>query len=81
MQIIAKSVKGQEFIYAARSAHKVTRGKAQVIADALNNIQWQLKEGEIWFVHDIDKYDKAYMYAEVQKFTLTKSGTLREVKA
>jgi len=76
MVVIAKSVLGREFMYNAKSAHKAPKASAQMICDALNREMWQLKTGEVWFVHEVDKYDSAYEYAQWQSFHARK-GTIK----
>ncbi len=69
MKIVAKSIKGKEFMYSAKSAHKVSERSANLICKLLNDINYHLNEGETWFIHDVDKYDTAYEYASFQAFT------------
>ena len=78
MKIIAKSVKGQEFLYSAKTAHKVSNASANAICKALNDAKFELKEGETWHVHDVDQCDNAYQYAEWQAFT-RRNGAIRRV--
>lgn len=68
MKIVAKSVKGKEYLYTASTAHKVPNTSAKVICDVLNKANYNLKEGETWFVHDVSPYDRAYEYASFQSF-------------
>lgn len=77
MKIIAKSVKGQEFLYSAKSAHKVSEASAKIICNSLNSARYDLKEHEVWFIHDVDKYDTAYEYAMFQSFTRRNGKILR----
>ena len=77
MIIIAQSIKGEEFIYDVRTAHKVPKQNAQKIADALNRIKYKLKDKHIWFVHEIDEYDVAFNYASFQSFSYGKRGIVR----
>lgn len=75
MYIIAKSIKGQEFFYNLDSAHKVSKNASKKILKTLNDIKWTLKDNEVWFIHEVDRYDNAY-YTD-KKFTLRK-GVLKE---
>lgn len=68
MLVVAKSLKGQEFLYNARSAHAVPKTSAKKICQALNDIKYQLKESEVWYLHEVDQYDIAYIFADGQKF-------------
>lgn len=77
MKIVAKSVKGHEFMYSAKSAHKVSERSANLICKALNSANYDLKDGETWFVHDVNQYDSAYDYASYQAFT-RRNGKLYE---
>ena len=79
MLILAKSVKGQEFLYSKRSAHKVPKTSADKICEALNKINYDLKNGETWFKHEVTNYDDAYIFAETQAFRVSK-GTLKEIR-
>ena len=69
MKIVAKSVKGQEFLYTASTAHNVPNASAQAICDVLNRAKFgNLKDDETWFIHDVGPYDRAYEYASFQSF-------------
>ena len=78
MKIVAKSVKGHEFLYNAPSAHKVSERSAKLICKALNEIGYKLKEGEVWHIHEVDEYDGAYEYATFQSF-VRRNGGLKEI--
>lgn len=77
MKIVAKSIEGQEFLYSASSAHSVSKASANAICKALNNARYDLKEGQVWFVHDIGQYDNAYIYALSQKFYRNRGKIMR----
>ena len=80
MIILAKAVKGKEFLYSAKSAHEVSKAKADSIQETLNAIGWQLKDGEVWHKYEIDEFDYApFGYASYQSFKVYR-GTLKEVK-
>ena len=83
MLVLAKSAAGREFLYVGESAHKVAKKDAEKIAAILNDIRYDLKEGQIWYPHTIDEYDPAWIYASdyKQAFTLTKAGALKERRA
>lgn len=72
MKIIAKTIKGQEFCYNARSARKVSAASAEKICKIVNEYKYLLgtNDGEIWHVYDIDCYSKAWDYAQYQAFTI-----------
>lgn len=78
MKIVAKTTKGQEFMFSIRSAHKVNSKKAEKIVEMLNGCRWMLKDGEIWHIYDIDEYDAgAYAWAETQSFFISQYGFLK----
>ena len=72
MKVIAKSVKGHEFLYNAKSARKVSERSAEKILKVLNDVRWDLKDNEVWHIHDVDKYDTAFDYAQFQSFKIRK---------
>lgn len=77
MLVLAKSIKGKEFIYNARSAHKVSKKSAEKIRDTLNRLKYKLNDGETWYIHELGYYDGGTAYAETQQFTIYKN-TIRE---
>ena len=79
MMILAKAVKGAEFMYNPRSAHSVSKARAESIRDALNGINYGLNDGEIWHIYEIDEYSQAYAYGTEQKFFINR-GSLKEKK-
>lgn len=84
MLVLAKSAAGREFLYVGESAHKVAKKDAAKIAAILNDLRYDLKEGQIWYPHTIDEYDTAaWTYASDyrQSFTLTKTGAVKERRA
>jgi hypothetical protein len=74
MKVLAISIKGKEYLYNARTAHKANAKKIEQIRDALNRQGWKLKTGETWFIHDINQYDTAFEYAQFQSFKAGKRG-------
>jgi len=79
MIVVARAIKGHEFLYSAASAHRVAEKKAQKIADALNRAEYGITPEQTWFVYDVGMYDNAYAYGEMQGFQLRKDGTIRKV--
>lgn len=78
MTILAKAIEGKEFLYNPRSAHEVSKAGADYIVQVLNEYRYQLKDGEVWHVYEIDEYDQiAYVCACGQKFTRRK-GIVKE---
>lgn len=72
MKVIAKSLKGAEYMYNAESARKVSERSAETILEIVNEMKWRLKDNEVWAIHEVDRYDNAYYYAERQAFTIRK---------
>lgn len=75
MKILARSLKGKEFLYAVRSSHAVPDAQAEKIQDALNAAGYNLNPGETWHIHDVGPYDNAYSYAKRQAFQI-KNGNI-----
>ena len=54
MTVVAKSLRGHEFMYNPRSAHAVAERKAKAICDELNKLKYLLdNENEVWYVHEV----------------------------
>lgn len=80
MIVLAKAVKGQEFLYDASSSHAVSKASADYICKCLNDVKYQLKENEVWHKFDsFCQYSGGWTYACQQKFTKYK-GKIKEVK-
>ena len=77
MLVVAKSAVGHEFMYSARSAHRVPKASANQICKALNDAKFQLTDHEVWFVHEVGPYDDAYVYGETQSFS-KRNGSVYE---
>lgn len=76
MLVLARSIKGAAFWYNAASAHEVPKRSAGKIRDILNRNNYQLKEGEEWYLHDVGYYDNGYYYAKSQRFTIYKGSVI-----
>lgn len=72
MKVIAKSCKGHEQFYISKSAHSVSARSLDYVLRVLNECKYNLADNEVWYVHEIDRYDNAYDLAMVQKFTVYK---------
>ena len=72
--IIAKAIKGQEFLYNPNTAHGVNPRKAHQIAKMLNDINWHILDCQVWHVLTVDRFDSAYEIANDHKFILGKTG-------
>lgn len=70
MLVIAKSLEGREYLYNPRSARAVSARSAKKILEVVNRYRYQLKDGETWYIHDVDQYDAAYDYAQYQAFRI-----------
>ena len=69
MYIISKTIKGKEFVYSNRySILCKNEEQAKMLAEHLNNHNeetigdFKLKDNEIWWVYEIDKYDTPPYY-------------------
>ena len=69
MFIISKTIKGKEYIYSKQ--HSVlckNKAEAEKLADFMNSNNenaigdFKLKDGEVWYVYEIDKYDTPPRY-------------------
>lgn len=77
MTVIAIAKAGQEFLYKSNTAHKVNEKKADAIIKVLNEIKYNLNDGEIWHKYSVSTYDRAGVFAECQKFIAGKNGIKR----
>lgn len=79
MKILAITKDGSEFIYSAKSAHRVAQNKIAYVLGVLNKHRYLLKDdSEKWFVYDVDEYDKAYAYSAYQRFSVSKTGIVTD---
>ena len=76
MTIIAKTQPGREFIYNAKSAHKVSKASAAYICKICNEYKYRLNNDEKWHVYEIDAYDAAADIATIQHGRVCK-GTVK----
>ena len=77
MKIVAVSPKGKEYIYNFTTAHEVSKASAEKICKCLNDHKFRIRDDQVWAIHDADRYDNGYYYAEDQKFRVYK-GQVRE---
>lgn len=82
MYIVAKTIKGKEYIYDNKYSILCTSEKqAKKLATHLINNnesainEWKLKNGETWHIYQIDIYDKQPMYKLVATKTSIKIRT------
>lgn len=73
-KVIAKSVKGHEYLYSRKDCYSVSAVKAKLVCDTLNRLAWNLKNNETWFIHEIDDSDFAYTNAAFQQLVAGKTG-------
>ena len=78
MTVLARAKVGSEYMYTVSSVHKVPKSSARKIMDILNDVRWNLKDGEIWHMYEIDEYDSAYAYAETQRFSI-RNGIVKRI--
>lgn len=79
MLVLAASVKGHEFMYRANTARKVSARSAEKICAVCNSVGYQLKQNEVWHIHDVNEYDPAFVYASGQSFTI-RNGIVRDCR-
>lgn len=68
-KFIARAVKGKEFLFSKATMIAVPESSAQKIADALNKVGYNLKQGEIWWVYDNDWYYNDYINYEIKSYS------------
>ena len=79
MIVVARAVKGKEFLYSAASAHRVSEKNADKICKALNDAKYGITPEQVWHKFEVGMYDNAHAYGEMQGFQLRKDGTIRKV--
>lgn len=73
-KIIAKTIKGSEYIYSRHDCFSVNPKKAMAVCNALNNHSWNLKDNELWHIYTIPDIDFRYCNAVFQQFQAGKKG-------
>lgn len=76
-KMIARAVKGKEYMYSRSSAHAVSAAGAGPICAALNAAGWGLGPGEVWHVYDLGWYEREATAAGLQAFT-RRGGRIQE---
>lgn len=66
---IAKSVKGHEYLYSKNMVILVPDASAHKICNVLNDNNYKLKDGEIWFVHERDITTDLYASYEIKSYS------------
>lgn len=74
MKILALTIRGREFMYNPKTAHKVSSNSAETICQIVNRYKFMYNDnpGCTWHIYEVDKYDTAYTYAQYQDFTIRK---------
>lgn len=72
MLVLAISRKNAPFWYNAKTARRVSARSAETIKKIVNEYNYLLHDDEMWFLHEVDKYDTAYDYAQFAAFTIRK---------
>ena len=72
-KLIAKTIKGKEFMHSRSHAYFADKD-ADKICKMLNDTEYQLKDGERWYVYD---YDFTQTWYVEQVITLTKAGKIK----
>ena len=67
-KFLAISLKGKEFLFKKYGMIAVPKSSAQKIADVLNKLNYMLKDGETWFVHDNDSYFNDFIDYEIKRY-------------
>lgn len=55
--VIAKSVKGREYLYSTVEMFAVSKRSSQAICNELNRIRYNLQENETWHIYERYAYD------------------------
>lgn len=71
MLVLAKSLKGRDFFYSPRSAHRVSKRSAKTIAGILNE-KVNVVDNFEWTTHEVGHLSEAYAWAESQSFVIRK---------
>lgn len=71
MLVLAKSLKGRDFYYSPRSAHRVSKRSANTIAGILNE-KVNVVDNFEWTTHEVGYLSEAYAWAENQSFVIRK---------
>lgn len=56
--VIAKSIKGREYLYSTVEMYAVSKCSSQAICNELNRIHYNLQENETWHIYERYAYDK-----------------------
>lgn len=59
--VIAKSIKGQEYLYSQNDIFIVSKASAKLAAETLNKNNWNLKDNQTWFVYELSDYELEWL--------------------
>lgn len=68
-KFIAIAPKGKEFLYRRSSMIAVPKSSAVKIMTTLNNLRYQLKDGEVWHIYDNDWYHNDHIDKEIKRYS------------
>lgn len=66
-KFIAIAPKGKEFLYRRSSMIAVPTSSAKAIMNKLNEVMYELKDGEVWHIYDNDWYTNDYIDREIKR--------------
>ena len=64
---IAKTVIGREFLHSRSNAFYVSAAGAKDICKTMNEVRFGLKDGECWYVYDVQYGDDMYLDRVVKR--------------
>ncbi|MBO7734299.1 MAG: hypothetical protein J6S67_17170 [Methanobrevibacter sp.] len=65
--VVAKAIKGQEYLYNRNTVLLIPSASAQLICDSLNSARYQLKDGEVWHLFERDWYTEQLAVGKAYK--------------
>lgn len=57
MLVVAKTIKGKEYYHSIHEMYEVSKRSADKICEIMNNVKWNLKDGEAWHVYEESMYE------------------------
>lgn len=78
-KIIAKTIKGKEFIYSKMDSYRVSKASADKVCEALNGARWNIKGDEVWKVYTVDSYTLDTLNALFERIAV-RGGKLKIVR-
>lgn len=74
--IIAKTIKGSEYVYSRINCFSVSKQSCNLICKALNDVFYNLKDNEQWKIYTVSDFDFSYTHAVFQRLTYRKGRIL-----